>query len=796
MPKLGFCRNCAKKETSSERSDYDNKSYRRKRRRHHLRLLGRETWAEYLGLTHKSYHPIVQISRRRPSPKPVRGLRPSGSKKPPKASNGKRYRKNNTPKTSREVTPSGPAGQKISPETVRIVRRTIIADRSSRAQSGGTSRTSSRKRSAEKKARYISTTRSATSPGRRRLSPKPMRIVRRTTYVYQSKPSQAESVLRSSSNASLIEKRVESLSIHNDEGEPRRFDADHKPGVNHSEGYDSEPGKKRPTISHVKSLLVEPSTSQSTHLRHYFDRGRAPYTESSHANYTEGFSYCREPFHVEDLHRSRTRSVRLIRVGGEPDSLLSSSSSAQSSPEGTELVSRSPSRSARVLRGPSDGLRSRPQSLGDDPTASGRGQESRLPSRSTRVLRINPNDLRGRPQSPSNNPLASESRRRLWPPSRSARVFRVPSDGLRSRPKSSRNSPPVSEPGRELRSPSRSVRVLHVNPDGLHSRPQSPKDDRAPSEPERESQPPSRSARVFRVNPDGFNSRPQFPKIGPAASQSGSESRPPSQSVRVICVQPDVLHSRPQSPAMNETASKSDQSLLAACSDQSVRARPGGTYSRPTSAQAIQIATESYASRPPSRSVRVLRVQPDGLRSRPQSPRINPTPSQSDVSLHSQAYRVITAKFEGGYSRPLSPPPMKSLTQFYGSRPPSQSDRIVRVSQESIRPRSRSRDLRITPLAAREPDEPRPPYSSVRIRRIPNQVEDVTSHEKVSPDRSSTKPPSRLPSPICASYSREGVKPRIIRQKRTRYRGSESNSDSFSTRKLGPYLPIIIWSKT
>lgn len=712
IPKLGFCRNCAKKETSSEGSDDDNMGYRRKHRRHHQMPLGRETWAEYLGLTDKSYHPIVHTSRRRPS----------RSKKPSKGSNGKRQKKINTPKTPREATPSGAAGQKVAPEPVAIVRRTASVNGSSRAQSGGTPRASSMKHSTEKKAKDTSTTRLATSLGGRLPSPKPVRIVRRTTYVYQTKPSRAESDSRSRSQARLIEKGVEELSIHNHEGEQGRlFSADLKPEeVNNREGYDTEPENRRTTIRQMESLLVEPGTPQSTHLRHYFDHDRAPYAEPSHVSSVEGFSYRREPVHVEDLHRSRTRSVRLIRVGGEDDSLFSSSSSTPTIPRGTELASRPPSRSVRVFRVPSDGLRSRPQSPRNDPPASESGRESRPPSRSVRVLHINPDELRSRPQSP-------------------------------------RHDPPASEPGRESRPPSRSV---HINPDVLRSRPECSTDDRAPSEPE-------------------------------------PELRPPSRSISVIRVQPDMFHSRPQSPARSRTASKSDESSLTPRSDEIFRARPDGTYSRPTSAQAIQMATEPYGSRPTSRSVRALPIQPDGFRSRPQSPTTNPALSQPDLSPHHRAYRAIATTSNGAYSRPSSPRPMQSPTQSYGSQPPSRSDRKVRVSQDSIQPRSYSRDLRTPPVAAREPDEPRPRSSSVRIRGTSNEFEHFTGEGNVSPDpRSSIRPPSRLPSPICGSHSREGENPPITRRKRTRYLGSESSSDSVSIRKLRSYLHTITWSKT
>ncbi len=769
IPEVGFCRNCAKKETSSEGSDDDNKRYRRRHRRRHLRPLGRETWAEYLGLTDKSYHPIVETSRRRPSQKP---MRLSGSKKLSKSSNGKRHKKSNTPITS-QATLNSAVEQKISPEPVRIVRRTTNANGSSQARSGGTPRASSRKRSAEKKAQDIPSTRLAGSRGGRLPSPKSIRKVRRTTYVYRSKPSQAGGVSRSSDNANLIEKRVEELSIHNDGGEPgRSFNVDLKPEeAKNGEGHDNIPEN------------VEPGTPQSTHLHHYSDHGRAPYAKSGHAEYIKGFSYRREPLDVESLHRSRTRSVRLIRVGGELDSLLSSSSSAQTSPRGTGLASRPPSRTARVLKAQSDGLRSRHQSPRNDPPASELGRRSRPPSRSIRVFRADSAGLRSRPESPSNDPPASELGRRSRPPSRSVRVFRADSDGFRSRPQSPMNDPQASEFGqgsrppsrvvrairvpsdglrsspqsptddrapseldRKSRPPSRSVRVLRVTPDGFSSHPQSATNDRAPSEPEQDSRPPSRSVQALHINPDGFNAHPHSSTGDQAPSKSRQQSQPPSRSIRVLRVQPDVLHLRPQSPAGNETASNSDRSLLVPQSEQVVRARPDGTYSRPASAQAIQMPIESYGSRPPSRSVRVLHVQPD-----------------------------------------VSPQRMQSPTQFYGSRPPSRSDGIGRVSQESSRLRSNSRDLRTRPGAARELEEPRPRSS---FGRIYNKVEDVTGHENVSPDWYSIRPKPRSPSPICGDNSREGVKGPITGQ-RTRYHGSESSGDSISIRKLKSYLHAI-----
>lgn len=779
IPEVGFCRNCAKKETSSEGSDDDNNRHRRKHRRRHLRPLGRETWAEYLGLTDKSYHPIVETSRQRPSQKPLRGSRPSGSKKMSKASNGKRQKKKINSSTSREATLSDAVGQKISPEPVRIVRRTTNANGSSRAQSGGTPRASSRKRFAEKRAQYIPTTRSATSPEGRLPSIKPIRKVRHTTYIYQSKPSQAGSVSRSSDNAKLIDKRVEELSIHKDEDEPgRSFNVDLK--------LEEVSETRRPTIRQVRSLLLEPGTPEGTHFHHCCNRGRAPYAKSGRADYIKGFSYRGELLDVEDIHRSQTRSVRLIRVGGKLDSLLSSSPSAQTSPGATELASRPPSRTARVLKAQSDGLRPRPQSPRNDQAASETRRGSRLPSRSVQAFRVDSDGLRSRPHSPRNDPPASESGRGSRSPSRSVRVFRVDSDGLRLRPQSSKNGPPAFESGlgsrprswsvrvirvpydglrsslksleddralseldRESRSPSRSVRVLRINPEGFRSHPQSPTNDRAPSEPGRESRPPSRSIRSHRINPDGIYSYPHSPTDDRAPSEPERQSRLPLRSIRVLRVQPDVP-SRPQSPTMNETASKSDQSLLAPRSEQAVRTRRDGTYSRPISAQAILMATESYGSRPSSRSVRVLRV-PD-----------------------------------------ISPQRMQSPTQSYGSQPPSRSDGIVRVSQESSQLRSNSRDLG---TATHELDEPRPQSSSVRLRRIYNEVEDVTGHENISPDWSSIRQQPRSPSPICGGNSREGAKRLINRRQRTRYHGSESSRDSVSIRKLRPYLHTMTCSK-
>ena len=780
IPEVGFCRNCAKKETSSEGSDDDNNRYRRKHRRRHLRSLGRETWAEYLGLTDKSYHPIVQTSRQRPSRKPLRGSRPSGSKKMSKASNGKRQKKKITSLISREATLSDAVGQKISPEPVRIVRRTTNANGSSRAQSGGTPRASSREGFAEKKAQDTPSTRSARSPEGRLPSIKPIQKVRHTTYIYKSKPSQAGSVSGSSNNANLIDKRVKELSINNDEDEPGlSFNVDLKP--------EEASETRRPTRRQVRSLLLEPGTPEGTHLHHYFDRGRAPYARSGRTDYINGFSYHGELLDVEDIHRSRTRSVRLIRVGGKFDSLLSSSSSAQTSPGATELALRPPSRTARVLKAQSDGLRSRPRSPRNDPAASETRRGSRLPSRSVRVFRVDSDGLNSRPHSPRNEPPASESGRGSRPPSRSVRVFRVDSDGLRLRPQSPKNGPPAVESGpesrprtrsvrvirvpsdrlrsslkspkddralseldRESRSPSRSVRVLRINPEGFRSHPQSPTNDRAPSEPGRESRPPSRPIRAHRINPDGIYSYPHSPTDDRAPSEPERQSWPPSGSIRVVRVQPDVLPSRPQSSAMNETASKSDQSLLAPRSEQAVRARPDGTYSRPVSAQAIPMATESYGSRPSSRSVRVLRV-PD-----------------------------------------MSPQRMQPPTQSYGPQPPSRFNGKVRVSQEFSRLRSNSRDLR---TAAHELDEPRPRSSSVRLRRIYNEVEDVTSHEIISPDWSSIRQQLRSPSPICGGSFREGAKRLITQRQRTRYHGSESSRDSVSIRKLRSYLHTMACSK-
>lgn len=745
--------------------------------------LGRETWAEYLGLTDKSYHPIIHISR----------PRHSGSKKPSKGSNGKRHKQKNTSKSPHEATLSGAVDQKTSPELVRVVRYTTNANRSSRVQCKETPGASARKRSTEKKASDISIARLATSAGGRLPSPKPIQIVRRTTYVYQPEPSRAENGPRPSGHADLIEKRVKELGIHNDKGEPDRpFSVDLKPGeAKNGEGYDTETVNRRPKIRQAESLLVEPSTPQSTHLRHYFDRDRAPHMEPSHGSHAEAFSYRREAFHVEDLHRSRTRSVRLIRVGGEPNSLLSSSSSTQTSPGGTELASRPPS--IGVLTAQSNGLQSRPQSLRNDPVASESGRGSRPPSRSVRVFRAPSDTLPSRPRSPRNDPPATKPGRESRPPSRSVRVSRVPSDVLRSRPQSPKYDPPASEPERESRPPSRSVRALRISPDGLRSRPESTTDDRAPSEPERErdSRPHSGSIRSFRISPDELHSRPQFPTVDRAPSEPEQESRPPSRFVRVIRIQPDELHSRPQSPAMSRTASKSDQSGVV------IRARPDKTDSHPKSAEAIGMAKNPYGSRLPSRSVRVFDVQPDEFRSRPQSPAINPALSQPDLSANSRAYRVATAKSDGAYSRPSSPQPMQSASQFYGSRLPSGSDRKVRVSQDPIRPRPNSRDFRASPVASREPDEPRQRSSSVRIREIRNEVEDFTGNGDVSPDpRSSIRSLSRLPSPICGGRSGEAEYPRITRRKRTRYHGSESSSDSVSIRKLRSYLHTIAWSKS
>lgn len=731
IPKVRFCRNCARKETSSEGSDDDNKKSWRRHRRRHLRPLGRETWAEYLGLTDKSYHPIVHTSRRRPSQKPIR---PLGTRKLSKSSNGKHHKKKDTPTTSREAILNSAVEQKISPTSVRIVRHTTNANGSSQARSGGTPRASSRKRSAEKKAQDIPSTRSARSSRRRLPSPKPIRKVRRTTYVYGSKPSQAGSLSRSSADANLIEKRVEELSIHNDESGPGR-------SFKNGEGHDTKRENGRPSIRHLESLLVEPGTPQSTHLHHYFDRGRAPYANSGHVDDIKGFSYRREALAVEGLHRSRTGSVRLIRVGGELDSLLSSSSSAQTSPGGTELASRPPSRITRVLKAQSDRLRSRPQSPRNGPPASEFRLGSRPPSRSVRVFRADSGGLRSRPQSPRNDPPASEFGQGSRPSSQVFRAIRVPS-GLRSSPQSSTDNRAPSELDRESRSPARSVRVLRVNSDGFSSHPQPATNDRAPTELEQESRPPSRSVRA---HPDDFQSHSHSSTGDQSPSKSRQQSQPPSRSIRVPRVQPDVRHLRPQSSVVNETVSNSGWSLLAQ-SEKSVRAGPDGTYSRPTSAQAIQMSTESFGSRPLSQSFRVLHVQPD-----------------------------------------VYPQRMQSPTQFYESRPPSRSDGIGRVSQDSSRLRSNSRDLRTRPGAARELDEPRPRSS---FRRIYNEVEDLTGDENASPDWHPIRPKPRSPSPICGGNSGEGVKRPIIRRQRTRYHGSESSGDSISIRKLNPtFMP-------